>query len=332
MIIPPEILIKNSLHPEDEKILDEIEREENLIFSRESSFNGQIKVVDNRIGRFLKLENSYQSAKINHPLYKGNIPYINYFFLAPAANSSIKKVLIIGLGAGYFINQLQSILPQAEKIDVVEINPEMPEIAKEYFDFDGSGINVKIQDGRVYVRNCREKYDLIIIDVFSESGLAYRFLTKEFFEELDNILAPGGIVATNVFSLTDINSENNIIFKSLLKTLSSVFEDNAVFPTNYGNYEFYRICMGFAHELSDLTNVVIFSSQEETCFNVGTILKIQDKLELKLDKYVQDFYIDDIYLDKVKIFLDKYEYDPDFNPKGELYFHSIKSFLTNYNL
>lgn len=330
MIIPPEIMITKSLHPEDEKILDEIESEEKLIYSQKSSFNGAIKVVENRLGRFLKLEDSYQSAKIETPLYRGNIPYTNYFFLAPSVRNNIKKVLVVGLGAGYFINQLQSIMPQVEKIDVVEINPELSDIAEEYFGFDPSGININIQEGRLFVKYCREKYDLIILDVFSETGIAYRFMTREFLEEIDKILSSDGVLVSNVFGLVDINAENNVIFKSLLKTYNSVFEENLVFPTNYGNYEFYRTLMGFEHDLSNLTNVIIFSSREEICFNVGKILRIQEKLNLNLDKYVQDFYIDDINLEKVKILLDEYEYNPDFNPRGELYFHSLKSFLTKY--
>lgn len=332
MIIPPEILMTKNLHPEDEKILDDAECEEKVLYSKKSEFCGEIKVVESNHGMFLKFDDSYQAAKIKHPFYKGNIPYINYIFLAPAIKGDIKNILVIGLGAGYVINRLQSIIPNAERIDVAEINSELPEIAEKFFGFNPSGINTEIQDGRTFVKNCREKYDLIILDVFSETGMAYRFMTKEFFEEINEILSPDGIFISNSFGLADINCENNVIFKSLLKTYNSVFDENLIFPSHFGNYEFYKTVLGLKYDLPDLTNIIVFSSRKEICFNVGKIFKIQEQLGLKLDKYVQDFHTDEINLEKVKIMLDEYEYNPDFNPKGELYFHSIKSFLTKYNL
>jgi len=307
MIIPPEIMITKNLHPEDIKILDDLECSEKIIFQQKTAFINNVKVVENELGRFLKFEDNYQGGKINHPLYKGNIPYINYFLLAAAMKKDIKNVLILGLGTGNFIKQLKSILPQIEKIDIVEINPEIVEIAEKYFDFEKVGVEIKIQDARVFVRNCAEKYDLIILDVFSESGMAYRFMTKEFLKEIRNILAFDGILASNLFGLTDINSKNNIIFKSLLKTYNSVFHDNLIFPANYGNYEFYKLLIGLKRDLSDLTNIILFSGKEEIDIKTSKVLEIMDKLNINIDKYAQDFYFDDINFENASIFLDEDE-------------------------
>jgi len=311
MIIPPEIMITKHLNPEDVKILEDLECSEKTIFSQKTSFIEEVKVVENQLGRFLKFKDNYQGGKINHSLYKGNLPYINYFFLASAMKSDINNVLVLGLGTGYFINQLKFIRPEIKKIDVVEINPEIVEIADKYFDFDELNTNINFQDGRVFVRNCTEKYDLIILDVFSESGMDYRFMTKEFFEEINQILSPEGIFVSNVFGLTDLNSENNIIFKSIFKTYASVFNDNLIFPTNYGNYEFYKLLIGLKHDLSDLTNIIIFSSKEEIDIRTSKVLEMMDKLNINLDKYVQDFYLGDINTENARIFLDDDENNPE---------------------
>ncbi len=184
MIISPETMITKNLHPEDIKILDNLECSEKIIFAQNTMFSGEVKVVENCLGRFLKFEDYYQGGIIDHPQYKGNIPYINYFFLSAAIKRDIKNVLILGMGTGYFINQLKSLLPETECIDVVEINPELVEIAENYFNFKKNDINIEIQDGRVFVRNCSKKYDLVILDIFSETGMAYRMMTKEFLEEI----------------------------------------------------------------------------------------------------------------------------------------------------
>jgi len=312
MIIPPEIMITKQLHPEDTKILDDLECSEKIIFRQKTSFNNEVRVVENKLGRFLKFEDNYQGGKINHPLYKGNIPYVNYFFLASAMKNDIKNVLILGMGTGYFVNQLKTILPEVNKIDVVEINPELPDIAVKYFDFQESGIKLYFQDARVFARNSPEKYDLIILDIFSEAGMAYRFMTKEFLEEISNILTSDGIFVSNVFGLTDIDSENNIIFKSLFKTYSSVFDDNLIFPTNYGNYEFYKLLIGLQHDLSDLTNIILFSCKEEIDIKTSKVLEIMDKLNINIDKYVQDFYLGGLNLENTQILLDEDENHPEF--------------------
>lgn len=307
MIIPPEIIATKNLPPDDAKILDDFESEGKIICRQKSSFIDEIQVVENRLGRFIKFNDTYQSGKINHPLYKGNIPYVNYFFLAAAMKNEIKNVLVLGLGSGCFVNQLKSILPQVNKIDVIEINPELTKIAEDYFGFQKHGINIKTQDGRVFVRNCTEKYDLIILDVFSDAGMSYRFMTKEFFREVNNILSQGGILASNTFGLTDINAANNSVFKSIYNTYDLVFNDNMIFPTNYGNFEFYNQLIGLNHTITDLTNVIIFSSNEELCIKTSKVLQIEDKLGIELDKYVQDFYTGDINFEKATILLDEYE-------------------------
>lgn len=328
MIIPPEIMITKQLHPEDTKILDALEYSEKIIFRQKTTFNNEVKVVENKLGRFLKFEDNYQGGKINHPSYKGNIPYVNYFLLASAMKNDIKNVLILGLGTGYFVNQLKSILPEVNTIDVVEINPELPDIAVKYFDFQESEIKLHFQDARVFTRqkyehllavsdnldkrNSPEKYDLIILDIFSESGMAYRFMTKEFLEEISKILSADGIFVSNVFGLTDIDSENNIIFKSLFKTYASVFNDNLIFPTNYGNYEFYKLVTGLKHNLSDLTNIILFSCKEEIDIKTSKVLEIMDKLNINIDKYVQDFYLGGLNLENIEILLDEDENHPEF--------------------
>ncbi len=87
-----------------------------------------------------------------------------------------------------------------------------------------------------------------------------------------------------------------------------MFEDNIIFPTYYGNYEFYKLLIGLKHDLSDLTNMIIFSSKECIDIKTSKVLEIMDIMNISIDKYVQDFYLDDINLDNVRIFLDEDNY------------------------
>ncbi|MCK7470111.1 MAG: fused MFS/spermidine synthase [Desulfomicrobium escambiense] len=135
------------------------------------------------------------------------------------------------MGTGNLAMEFLKLLPEIKKIDIVEIDPAVIEIAGQHFDFiPDERININIQDARVFVRNSKIKYDLIILDIFSEQGLSYRFMTREFFLEISRALSNNGILASNIFSLWDLNSEKNTVFKALFNTYKSVFNAIKLFP------------------------------------------------------------------------------------------------------
>lgn len=315
MIIQPEIFITKYLHPDDAKKLDEHEKQEKELFKIDSIFD-EIRVVESPIGRFIKFHDSYQAGILNYEGYQANVPYLNYFLLARLFKKNIEKILILGMGSGNSATCFEKICPELKKIDIVEIDPAIAEIAKNYFDFKQSEkTKINFQDARVFVRTSREKYDLVLLDIFSDSGMPYRFMTKEFLEEVDSILTPDGILAANIFSSTEINSGKNIVFKAMLKSYKEVFKDIKLFPTDYGNDELYRKFYGLKHELSDITNMIIFASKSDINLEKDEIIHkavdLKGKFdfpELKnLDKYAEDIYESDVEIDNVKILTDEFE-------------------------
>jgi spermidine synthase len=78
-------------------------------------------------------------------------------------------------------------------------------------------------DGRWFVMNCKDKYDLIFTDAFNDLSIPYHLTTKEFVEQLNGILAPKGILMSNVID----NFQKGAFLPSFMKTLAAVFgEDN----------------------------------------------------------------------------------------------------------
>ena len=76
-IIPEELQI----HEPDEKLLNIINSktfDDKILYEKHSIFHN-VKVVENEIGRFLHYKDTYQAGFINTPVYKGNLPYLNYF-------------------------------------------------------------------------------------------------------------------------------------------------------------------------------------------------------------------------------------------------------------
>jgi spermidine synthase len=93
-----------------------------------------------------------------------------------------KKILILGMGIGTLSKTLAEILPESQ-IDVVDINSNLLEINKKYFDFDiekYKNVFFYHEDAFEYLKNLNKeiKYDIIIGDVFDKQYIPEKFLTN----------------------------------------------------------------------------------------------------------------------------------------------------------
>ncbi len=151
--------------------------------------------------------------------------FMKYAFLAlPALNHPPAHVLFIGLGAGIMPRFLAGKYGNL-KIDVVEIDPDIPAIAQEFFGFDAKrNIHVVIQDGRVFLNKFKgKKYDIIFLDAFNATGIPFQLTTQEFYAKVRDALAPGGALAANIANLGDPKFLGNEI-----KTVGTIFKHVAV--------------------------------------------------------------------------------------------------------
>jgi spermidine synthase len=114
-----------------------------------------------------------------------------------------RRILIVGLGGGSIPTALAEILPNAT-IDVVEIDPAVTRVARQYFDFkDGPKLKVTELDGRVFIKRAgREgkRYDIVMLDAFDHEYIPEHLLTREFLQEVKALLAPQGVLVANTFS------------------------------------------------------------------------------------------------------------------------------------
>lgn len=126
------------------------------------------------------------------------VPYVRFLFAGSLVSPSPKNVLVIGLGGGGFNRLFNEVYPDA-MLTSVEIDRRVVELAKEYMGFQEAPNNVvAIRDGRSFVRRSQEKYDWIILDAFHGSVVPPHLKTKDFYRELAEKLAPGGVVISNI--------------------------------------------------------------------------------------------------------------------------------------
>lgn len=126
--------------------------------------------------------------------------YIKFYHLIRHFKPDFQKTLLIG-GAGYsFPKDYLNKYPDRQ-IDVVEIDPQMTEIAKKHFRLtENPNLKIFHEDGRIFLNNVEsEKYDAVLLDAFSSLfSIPFQLTTIEAVREIDRTLKKDGIVIFNV--------------------------------------------------------------------------------------------------------------------------------------
>lgn len=140
----------------------------------------------------------------------------SYFVPNPA------NVLMIG-GCAYtyprdFINNYPDV-----KMDVVEIDPGMTDIARKYFGLnDKKNLAIYHQDARIYLNENKKKYDVIFGDAFnSASAIPFQLTTKEAIIKEYDALNDGGVIMVNIISA--IEGEKGKFARAEYATYKKVF-------------------------------------------------------------------------------------------------------------
>ncbi len=111
-------------------------------------------------------------------------------------------ILVLGGGAFVIPRYLADKYPDSN-IDVVEIDPRLAEIAREYFFYDDPpNVNLIFQDARTFVNQTNRTYDVILIDVYGDIEVPFTFMSREYGRQIERITASDGVVAANVIANT----------------------------------------------------------------------------------------------------------------------------------
>lgn len=116
------------------------------------------------------------------------------------SNLRPKRMLLIGGGTYTLPIALLHTLPDII-IDSVEIDPQLEVIAQEYFNLQHNDRHTLYHtDGKSYLENTSQKYDLIIIDAFSQLEIPDSLADVDFAQLIESHLTSDGLLAMNVIS------------------------------------------------------------------------------------------------------------------------------------
>ena len=146
--------------------------------------------------------------------------YVQVMPVALALVKEPKRVLIVGLGGGSLPSLLRKHYPRMT-IDVVDIDPDVVEVAKKFFGFrEDASMHAYVEDGRRFIEKCKQPYDIIFLDAYGPENIPYDLATKEFLLAARRAARPNGVVAGNVWS-----QSSNPLHDAMLRTYQEAFDD-----------------------------------------------------------------------------------------------------------
>jgi spermidine synthase len=149
------------------------------------------------------------------------LPYTKSAMIGLAFAKHLDRILVIGVGGGSIPMFLRKYYPSAH-IDVVDIDPQIIALAKQYFNFvENCLLHSHAQDGRTFIENVQKPYDLIFLDAFTATGIPQHLATKEFLLAMKNALNSSGAIITNMWSTATANP----LYKPMLRTYQEVFHE-----------------------------------------------------------------------------------------------------------
>lgn len=188
------------------------------IHQKKSVYSKNLEVTWNNGYLVLDSENTnYSFGSLQRVLKKG-LKYIGYERI-----QNFNSILVLGVAGGSVIETLKNEVKFQGKITGVEIDADVIELAKKYFGL-GSYNNVSIvnDDAFEFVLKTKEKYDLIIIDIFQDTTMP-NFLFEDFFiNRINFLLNVNGFILFNTMVLGYQDRRRNVDYKNKFDTNYSV--------------------------------------------------------------------------------------------------------------
>ncbi len=113
-----------------------------------------------------------------------------------AREDAPERVAILGNAAGTTARAYEEFFP-GTRVDGVEIDAELSDIGREYFDMNNPRLHLYHEDARPFLRQTEARYDVISVDAYRQPYIPFYLTTEEFFETVRDRLNPGGVLIVN---------------------------------------------------------------------------------------------------------------------------------------
>jgi spermidine synthase len=206
-----------------------------ILAYKKTAFQDMYIVETGVYGKGLVLDGKWQSCTGEEFIY--HEPLVHPAMIAHGAP---KNVLILGGGEGATAREVLR-WKTVEKVMMVDIDGEVVDACKEHLPemhenaFADPRLEVVIADALEILDTTSEQWDIIISDLSDpiEEGPSFALFTKEYYEKLAKVLAPGGFV---VVQSGPIAPAGLTLHARLANTLKAVFPHTHSYITYTATY------------------------------------------------------------------------------------------------
>jgi len=149
-----------------------------------------------KFGRVMALDGIIQTTEADEFIYHEMLTHVPLM-----AHGDVKHVLIIGGGDGGMLREVCKHASVAH-ITQVEIDDQVVDMCKEYLPnhsagaYDDPRVQIVIDDGANFVRECTDKFDVIISDSTDPIGPGDVLFTSDFYANCKKCLTDDGVLVT----------------------------------------------------------------------------------------------------------------------------------------
>jgi len=178
--------------------------------SVQSEKNGKIEILHWLCRTFVMVDDCYQSGPYLKAMWQNAIRRL-------PAKECVKRVLLLGLGAGSAINPIYSHFPTAT-ITVIEWDPAMVEISQQLKLYNHNiHLEILVGDAVQVLTELNREFDVILIDLYKGSAPEPRLSSSEMIASIRGVTTTSGNIILNAF----MNKELLGTFAQHLELVSS---------------------------------------------------------------------------------------------------------------
>ncbi|NMC36204.1 methyltransferase domain-containing protein [Candidatus Beckwithbacteria bacterium] len=179
-----------------------------------SPFSGKIQLIKHLGSYKIVAGDLLQSGSIVKNLWQKPLKKVK------SKNEKVKSILLLGLGGGTIIPLLTKKWPQAQ-ITAIEIDQIMIKLARQYFGLNRySQVKPIEADAFTFVKNLKEQYDLVIVDLFCGNSISATLYSPKFIRDLKKVIKSTGFLLINHLFF----GEYQIAAEKLITTTDKEFE------------------------------------------------------------------------------------------------------------
>jgi len=176
-----------------------------MIYEKKSALSKNLEITWNNGELVLDSKNTNYSYGSLQRILRIGLTHIGFQTV-----SKMQNILVLGVAGGSVIKTLVEEIKYSGKITGVEIDAEIIEIANKYFHLNQiPNLQIVIDDAFEFVLKTKEKYDLIIIDIFQDTTMPNFLFEKFFANRLGFLLNDKGFLLFNTMTLNDSHNLRN---------------------------------------------------------------------------------------------------------------------------